>query len=205
MGKARLLAIGLAVSLGGSSAQADPPSFRNHAAPFSFRFGNEIDARQESVQARDGSLHGFLYIAFTGEWTPSGYPVAHPCDGQTPSRLCVAGWALRGHPGTAAFLYLEKDHPTWLASRADIPQPGAFTHFHWIASASSDRRRVTDPRCDAQLESELLPGAVCPGFFIELVALTSFAFQHQGQLIRVDPGTDVATHLNVVTSVPALR
>ena len=30
--------------------------WRNHAAPFNFLFGNEIDSHQQTRQARDGSL-----------------------------------------------------------------------------------------------------------------------------------------------------
>jgi hypothetical protein len=49
---------------------------------------------------------------------------------------------------------------------------------------------------------ELLPGAVCPGYFLELVAIDAFAFEHEGQRIRVDPGLDIATHVNIVASAP---
>jgi hypothetical protein len=203
MRNARLLAAGLAASLLSFQARADAPTFRNHAPPLTFLFGNEIDTHQQTFQARDGSLLGFLYITFIGEVTPRGTPVARHCDAQTPPRGCVAGWVLRARPGTATFLYQNMDHPVWLASRTEIPQPGAFAHFHWITSASTDPRPVTDPGCQAQTDSELVPGAVCPGFFIELVALSSFAFEHEGQLIPVGPGIDIATHVNIVTSVPA--
>jgi hypothetical protein len=203
MRKAWLLAIGAAVSILSTRARADVPSFRNHAAPLTFLFGNDIDTHQQTFQARDGSLRGFLYVTFTGEVTPEGYPVARHCDAQTPPRQCVVGWVLRGRPGTATFLYQNQDHPVWLTRRTDIPQPGAFAHFHWITSAATDRRPVTDPRCQAAMDSDLVAGAVCPGFFLELVAVSSFAFEHEGQRILVDPGIDIATHVNIVTSVPA--
>jgi len=198
-----LLAVLLAVSLPSFPARADLRTFRDHAPPLTFLFGNEIDTHQQTFQARDGSLQGFLYITFTGEVTPEGYPVAVHCDAQTPPRKCVAGWILRARPGTATFLYQNDDHPVWLASRPEIPQPGAFAHFHWITSAGTDPRPVTDPGCEAQMDSALVPGAVCPGFFVELVAVSSFAFEEFGQRILIDPGIDIATHMNVVTSVPA--
>jgi len=203
MRNACLLAVGLAVSLPPSAPRADLPAPRNHAPPFTFLFGNEIDTHQQTFRASDGSLIGFLYITFTGEVTPQGYPVAHHCDAQTPPARCVAGWTLRARPGTARFLFQNADHPVWLTSRADIPQPGAFAHFHWITSASTDPRPVTDPGCQGQMDSDLVPGAVCPGFFIQLIALRAFAFDEFGQRIQVDPGIDIATHLNIVTSSPA--
>lgn len=203
MRKAWLLAIGVAISIPSLRARADVPAFRNHAPPLTFLFGNEIDTHQQTFRTRDGSLFGFLYVTFTGEVTPDGYPVARHCDAQTPPQNCVAGWALRARPGSATFLYQNMDHPVWLTSRTEIPQPGAFAHFHWITSASTDPRPVTDPGCEAQTDAELVPGAVCPGFFIQLVALSSFAFEHEGQRIPVDPGIDIATHVNIVTSVPA--
>ncbi len=203
MRKAGLIAVGLLVSLQSPSARAATRTFRNHAPPFTFLFGNEIDTHQQTFQASDGSLRGFLYITFTGEVTPQGLPVARHCDAQTAPASCVAGWILRARPGTATFLFQNEDHPVWLTTRAAIPQPGAFAHFHWITSASTDPRPVTDPGCEAQMDSALVPGAVCPGFLIELVALRSFAFEEFGQRIPVTPGIDIATHVNILTSVPA--
>jgi hypothetical protein len=92
------------------------------------------------------------------------------------------------------------DHPVWLVDRTDIPQPGAYAHFHWITEDSTDPRPVPDPGCNAEMAMDLTPGAVCPGYFLELFAIGSFAFEHEGQQIPVDPGLDIATHVNLVTS-----
>ncbi len=183
-------------------ARADWPAFTDHAPPFTYRFGNDLDTHQQTRRGPDGMLRGFLFITYTGEVTPDGYPVARHCDAQTPPRRCVPGWLLRGWPGTATFLFQNMDHPVWLTPRSDIPQPGAPSHFHWITSESTDPRPVTDPGCQAATDMALVVGAVCPGWFLELVAISSFAFEHDGQLLRVDPGVDLATHLNLLTSRP---
>lgn len=197
------LASGVALALlSASQARADWLHFTDHAPPFTYRFGNDLDTHQQTRLDRDGRLRGFLFITYTGEVTPEGYPVARHCDASTPPRRCIPGWILRGWPATATFLYQNMDHPVWLTSRSEIPQPGAPSHFHWITSAGTDRRPVTDPRCEATTDMELVPGAVCPGWFLELVAVSSFAFEHEGQRILVNPGIDLATHLNIVTSAP---
>jgi hypothetical protein len=176
--------------------------WRNHAPPLTFLFGNHIDTHQQARLTRSGSLAGFLYITYTGATTPDGYRVARHCDENTPAGKCVAGWALLAKPAQATFLYHNMDHPVWLVSRSDIPQPGAYAHFHWITDQGTDPRPVPDPRCNVMMADDLQPGAVCPGYFLELVAVDAFAFEHGGRLTPVDPGIDIATHVNVVTSVP---
>jgi hypothetical protein len=52
------------------------------------------------------------------------------------------------------------------------------------------------------MAEQLQAGAVCPGYFLELFAIDAFAFEHEGQRILVDPGLDIATHVNIVTSAP---
>jgi hypothetical protein len=199
-----LAAVSLAVAVFSLPVQADGLKLTpHHPRPSTFLFGNHLDSHQQTRRAPDGSLHGFLYVTRTGEVTPEGYPVVRHCSAETPPRECFAGWILRARPGAAIFLYQEMDHPVWLTARSELPQPGAFVHFHWITSRSTDPRPVTDPRCDAEMAEELTPGATCPGYFIELLAIRRFAFEHEGQRVLVEPGIDVATHLNVVTSFPA--
>ena len=39
---------------------------------------------------------------------------------------------MHGKPQAATFLYQPMhDHPVFLVSRPDIPQPGSYVHFHW--------------------------------------------------------------------------
>jgi hypothetical protein len=188
----------------GSAWSAEPDWQVDHVLPFSFLFGTHIDSHQQSQLLHNGDIYGFLYITYTGEVTPEGYPVARHCGDDTPANACVIGWFLNGKPGKATFLYHNMDHPVWLVdSRNDIPQPGSHAFFHWITDQSTDPRPVTDARCNAAMPPELEPGAVCPGYFIELRALKRFAFEHGGERILVDPGIDISTHLNIVASTPS--
>ena len=213
-----------------------------HDAPYDFFFGNHIDTHQETkIKIKRGDpvrLKGFFYIIFTGEIdTVSGLPIArHPrgasqneaCGDDNDDEFnrdpedkgkdieCIVGWTMRGRPGEAKFLYHNgvngDDHPVWMVNRVDIPQPGSYTHFHWITTSSSDPRAATVPAaCDkinaGQLEDER-PTAVditCPGWFLQIKAVEEFAFQHGGELVPVRPGIDNATHLNLVTNYAKVR
>jgi hypothetical protein len=198
------IAIVLVFVLFASPTWAGLSDWRNHAFPLTFLFGNHIDSHQQTRLTKAGELFGYFYITYTGEYTPEGYPVAHHCDPNTPPQECVVGWILTGKPGQATFLYHNMDHPVWLVeSRNEIPQPGAFAHFHWITNQGTDPRPVTDPRCNVSMAEQLQHGAVCPGYFLQLMAVDKFAFHHEDELILVDPGIDIRTHLNILTSVPA--
>ena len=175
--------------LGASASWAQGYPWKNHAFPYDFRFENHIDTHQQTRVQQNGDLFGFLYITFTGEITPEGLPVAEHCHADTAPQACEVGWTLRGKPGNATFVFHQNDHPIWLvASRSDIPQPGAYAHFHWL---------------DGPMDAEgLSPGQNFPGYFIELQAIRSFAFLHAGERIPVHPGLDISTHVNIVASFP---
>lgn len=181
----------------GSAGAAGYP-WKNHAGPYGFLFGNDIDTHQQTRLTKHGELFGFFYIKFTGIITNDGYPVATHVDcNATPG--CTVGWILRGEPGSATFLYhVETEHEVWLVNRADIPQPGAYAHFHWLGS---DMPMPNQPPMD--------------GYFLELQAVDTFCFIHHmadnasaGKSCRdnsgvvVTPGTDIATHVNIVASAP---
>ena len=182
----------------GSTAAAGYP-WKNHAAPYDFLFSNDIDTHQQTRRQKDGSLFGNFYIRFNGVITSDGYPVATHADcNAIPG--CTVGWILRGKPGSATFLYHEMtDHEVWLVNRADIPQPGAYAHFHWLGS---NMPMPNQPAID--------------GYFLELQAVDTFCFIHHmadsasaGKTCRdnsgvvVTPGVDIATHGNIVASFPA--
>ena len=127
-----------------------------HSPPKDYLFGNHIDTHQENKLKIDKvgnpvSIKGSFYIIFTGDTDDvSGLPIArHPRgadDGEDcndKATGCVVGWSMDGVPGDAKFLYHNgvngDDHPVWMVNRVDIPQPGSFTHFHWIGSDSTDQ------------------------------------------------------------------
>lgn len=185
----------LALSAFGSAHAADLYPWRNHEPPFKFVFGNEIDTQQQTRLTRDGSLFGFFYIRFTGVQTKDPYPVATHVDCNA-SPDCTVGWSLNGKPISATFLYQTMDeHPVFLVTRADITQPGSPSHFHWLGATMPMPRQTVN------------------GFLLQLTAVDRFCFIHHGAEaavaaatcrqnggVNVDPGADIATHLNIVAS-----
>ena len=147
-----------------------------HLPPYDFLMGNHIDPHMENKLQNDGSLKGRLYIYFTGEIDEaSGFPVArHPRGAEHDEECgvddidCVVGWHVRALPAEAVFISHSgvngNDHPIWLInSRNGIPQPGSYTHFHWITSTSSDERWDQVPtECDVQMAG-MLEGDVVTG------------------------------------------
>jgi hypothetical protein len=109
---------------------ASAASWRDHAQPYVFLFGNDIDTHQQTFAQANGELFGFFYVKFTGAVTADGLRVARHVD-------CSAepGWAAgdgevplprdAGSPGLAGCA--ERDSAArrvhalpldWLASRA---------------------------------------------------------------------------------------
>jgi len=196
-----------------------------HAPPYDFLFGNHIDTHQETKIKANGQLLGFLYIIFTGDVDDvSGLPIARHPRGKSDDHDercgitadCKVGWLIRAKSGAAKFLYHSgvngNDHPVWLLNRVDIPQPGSYTHFHWITQTATELRAPDVPdACNKQNASQLEtedPSAVnvqCPGWLLQIKAIRSFAFEHGGEVIAVHPGTDNATHLNLLTNYEAVE
>jgi hypothetical protein len=191
------------VLLGVAPAEAiDLYPWNNHAAPYSFLFGNDIDLHQQTQQLVDANLSGFFYISFTGVVTKDGYRVATHVDCN--SAPCTVGWMLSGQPRMAAFLYqADGDHPVFLLNRLDIPEPGAYAHFHWL-----DYTGTLPPI-----------GVNVPGYLLQLSAVDTFCFIHDiadaaaarkskacrvNGGIAVNPGIDIATHVNIVTSYQSI-
>lgn len=167
-----------------------------------FVFGNHIDTHQTTVLREDNTLKGTFNITFTGDFNDKGIPIAKHCDANTLPDQCVTGWKLLGIPGEATFIYSNMDHPVWyVSSRSEIPQPGAFAHFHWITMNSNDPREVTDVRCDVDQAGMLQRGAHCPGYFLQLTAVRTFVFVHGSEQILIKKGLDIASHINIITSI----
>ncbi len=186
-----LMMVSLWMLVASTSMAAGGYPWKDHAFPYTFEFGNDIDTHQQTKVLPNGELFGFFYITFTGNFTDDGFPIAKHCDADTPPNQCVAGWILRGIPcliptcqATLVF-HSANDHPIWLVNRSDIPQPGSYAHFHWLNAANG-----------------LLLGHDYPGYFLELQAIDTFAFSHGNESIPVTPGIDIATHVNIVGSFP---
>jgi hypothetical protein len=185
----------IVVSLLATAPAAASYPWRSHATPFAFLFGNDIDGHQQTRLRNDASLSGYLYVHFTGVVTNDGYPVATHVDCN--ASTCTAGWMLDAQPASATFLYqVDDDHPVFLVSRGAIPQPGAFAHFHWLGSMPPAQSAAS-------------------GYLLQLTAMDTFCFIHHGADgaqssktcrdnggVAVNPGIDIATHLNIVTSFP---
>jgi len=191
------LALTLLATGPSSAPSSGATTWMDHAAPFSFRFDNEIDMHQQTRVTADGGLFGFLYVAFTGTVTRDGERVATHVDCNTAPR-CTVGWVINGSPVGAEMLFQEMpDHPVVLVDRADIPQPGAFSHWHWKGAMP-------------------MPGASSNGYLLQLFATDKFCFIHHDAAaaqssktcrenggLKIRPGIDAASHLNIVTSFPA--
>ncbi len=170
--------------------------WNEHAVPFTFLFGNEFDGHQLSRLAPDRTLQGLLYIEFTGTLTKDGYRVASHSDCN--AAHCTVGWTFNGRPLSATLLsHEEHDHPLFLVDRVDIPQPGAFSHFHWLGELP-------------------MPGETTTGYVLQLLAVDRFCFIHheaasamasrtcrQNGGVKVNLGFDVASHANIVPRPPA--
>jgi hypothetical protein len=189
-------ALGLSATTATQAAEMYP--WRSHQAPFGYMFGNEIDGHQQTRLGRDGSLDGYLYIHHTGVVTKDNYPVATHVDCGTVSD-CTVGWKIDGKPSSAKLVRQPlHDHPVFLMARPDIPQPGAYAHFHWTG--------MTMP----------MPYLSVRGYVLQLTAVNRFCFIHHSAEaamsaascrdnggVEVDRGLDIATHLNIVTNDPA--
>lgn len=189
------IVLGAALGLGAYAANAAEPNPWGQRDPsFSFRFENGIDTHQRTQLRRDGSLSGFLYVRFTGTVTQDGYPVATHVDcSMMPD--CSAGWRLDGRPAEAALLHHDEamhDHPLFQVKRSDIPQPGSYSHFHWLGQMPEHHDPVR-------------------GYLLQLTAMNRFCFiHHMADMatgasscvdnggIKVERGVDTATHLNIV-------
>jgi len=187
-----LLAATCAVALLPLAATA--ASWRDHAQPYTFLFDNHIDGHQQTKLKKKGELSGFFYVKFTPYVTDDGLRVAQHVD-CTKEAGCTAGWKLSGRAASAKFLYhAMHDHPVWRIDRSSIPQPGAYTHFHWLGGDHPEPDE--EPR---------------DGYLLELQAIDTFCFVH-GELstttgtcadfggLPVSPGIDTSTHTNIVTS-----
>lgn len=186
----RVLFLLLFLSLGTAlSVTAIGLPWKDHQPPFDFVFGNHIDSHQQLQILPDGSLFGYLYISFTGETDENGIPFAQHKDCNKEMTRCSVGWEVHGVPGQATFIsHPVGDHPIWEVKRANIPAPGAYTHFHWLGWPEHAHDLLTT-------------GDLVDGYFLQLTAKDTFIFKHGNEQILVENGVDNATHINIVSGL----
>jgi hypothetical protein len=193
--KKMLLAVLLLITLTvmpAGTAQATTGStypWNNHAAPYTFLFGNHIDSHQQSLLTFRGKLVGYLYIHFTGEII-NGIPVAEHMDCPTNPSACVAGWVIQGVPAKATVVGVDMANMSmsqFCVSSATKRILLGYSHFHWLG----------DPFDDMGLSI----GQTYSGYLLKLTARRTFYFRHHpGDMpVLVTPGIDTSTHANVTT------
>ena len=206
MRKTRLLLFATALGLSATATvqAAEMYPWREHQRPFTFVFGNEIDGHQQTRQGSDGSLDGYLYVQFTGVVTQDNLPVATHANCSAAGADCIVGWKIDGKPSSAKLVRQPMhDHPVFLIDRHDIPQPGAYVHFHWTGMGMGMGMGMP------------MPYVSVPGYLLQLTAFNRFCFIHHGAEaatgakscrdnggVKVARGLDAATHLNIVASDP---
>jgi hypothetical protein len=199
-------------------------TWRDHAFPFDFLFGNHIDTHQQSRLREDGSLQGLFYVVQLDEdgdgvpdITDAGDPIMRHCTRAEHYPNCQAGWVLTAVPCipeingcSAMFLYHRHDHPVWLVgprvremdgevflggSRDQIPQPGYATHFHWLSDPGGiDADGTVFPGATQQVEDLF-------GVDIEVPAACNVARASQLTSGSVCPGYFLALNVVAVSRV----
>ena len=175
-----ILFVTLFLAIGLVMAQGRP--WGNHAAPFDFYFGNNIDTHQQS-QITGGSLTGFLYISYTGEYQ-NNIPVARQTDCSQNPDSCTIGWSLHGIPAQATLL--SNNPRLWCVSPTLIPRQPGYTHFRWIGAPVHAHG--------------LVAGQTYNGYLLKRTAHTSFYWLGGGSGGHghlVTPGID--SQINITT------
>ena len=82
------IALGLCIVVAGL-ASASGRIFKEHANPYTFLFGNNIDTHQETRLTNKGYLRGFFYIRFIDKFDEaSGLPIAPHYNDSTDPAEC---------------------------------------------------------------------------------------------------------------------
>jgi hypothetical protein len=113
------------------------------------------------------------------------------------------------------------DHYHWLTEGASREGDDGTTHFPSVLNPDYPEPLPDLPAIDSPLEEVLgvaidvpddcnvamakpladnNPGLICPGYFMQIKAIETFAFHHGGESIPVRPGQDLETHHNTITS-----
>jgi hypothetical protein len=161
-------------------------AWNNHASPFNYLFGNEIDTHQQSKSVGQGRLQGFLYIHYTGE-TINGIPVAEHTDCNSMPDACLVGWTFQGVKLDAQVMTADM-FPSFCTDAQTLARLPGYSHFHWIG--------------DPMMGMDLVAGQVVTGYLMRMVAQTTFYFRHHDTLTLVTPGVDTVSHANIQACNP---
>ncbi len=168
------------VAESGNAGRSEGYPWRDHAAPYTYRFGNRMDQHQQSKKVGQDQLNGFLYIWFTDETHEDPelgrLPVAQHVDCANPPQRedgepssCTVGWTMHGIRVQGQLLTYGGGRPTWCIDPSSMPEQPGYTHFHW--------ERAEEGACSG-LGRDCL---VYDGYLIKLTARESFRFVHAGQ------------------------
>jgi hypothetical protein len=159
--------------------------WRDHAAPYTYLFGNHIDSHQQSETIDGGQIQGYLYIHYTGQ-TINGIPVAEHTDCSMDPTSCIVGWQIQGVSARATAVSMDSmGMAQFCASAFTLRSLNGYSHFHWIG----------DPMMDMDIQI----GQAYTGYLLKLTARTTFYFNHHDSMVLVTPGVDTVSHANVTS------
>ncbi len=179
------LLLALFVSFTGSARAASGSSYpwNDHAAPYTYLFGNHIDTHQQSQFMDGGQIQGYLYIRYTGQ-TINGVPVAEHSDCSMDPSSCLVGWQIQGVSAQATAVSFDSmGMAQFCASASTLRNISGYTHFHWIGDPMMDM--------DIQLNQPYT------GYLLKLTARSTFYFNHHGSMFLVTPGVYTVSHAKV--------
>lgn len=149
-----LLASSVSITLANETDFAEDYPWRNHQAPFDFKFGNMIDSHQQSFLYNAGEkLKGFIYIHNIEEDYSEGIPTAEKA--HCPTGSCMVGWVVKGVRISATLV--NKSPRIWLVDESDIPIEPGYSHFHWTGLPKSPHDLVIGEVYEGYLMKRIAP------------------------------------------------
>ncbi len=161
--------------------------YHNHDHPV-WLIGAADDPRDDFVDvvADDGSIKG------------SRIPIPQPRVYNNHYHWLTEGASGSMHGGEMDFpSVLNPDYPS--IRPEDLPADVIDSPLEEVLGVAID----VPAECNVAMAKPLAdnnPGVICPGYFMQIKAIETFAFHHGGESIPVRPGQDLGTHHNTITS-----